>query len=244
MPSPFVVPARTQGRLRRLFAPGQRPGRAGGIVLLLVLALALGVTARAAPRMLLGGAQADPSPPAATPTPEPGRAAVTSQSTDRVGGVPAPAGSTVAVHVAGRVRRPGVVTLRPGARVADALEAVGGAADDADLDRVNLARPLSDGEQVLVPARGTSGAPGPSDAGGSGSGTGDAGSGTGGPAGAQQPVNLNTATAAELDILPGVGGVTAGRIIAARPFASTADLERVPGIGPRRLETLQPLVTV
>jgi competence protein ComEA len=132
------------------------------------------------------------------------------------------------VDVAGEVRRPGLVRLPPGTRIADALAAAGGVTGKADAALVNLAAPLADGEQVLVPARGA-GAAAPA-AGGAGS----------------APVDLNTATAEQLDALPGIGPATAAKIVAFRqahgPFRSADELDAVPGIGPARIEQLKGLV--
>ncbi|MDQ1619489.1 MAG: competence protein ComEA [Actinomycetota bacterium] len=153
---------------------------------------------------------------------------------------PAPSGAVV-VHVAGAVRRPGLVELPGGARVSDAVEAAGGATQKADLTSVNLARPLVDGEQLLVLRRGQAGGPvagaaGP--AGGAG--------GPGGPAGA--PIDLNTATLQQLDGLPGVGPVLAQRIIDWRTehgrFATVDELTEVSGIGERTLADLRSAVRV
>jgi competence protein ComEA len=141
----------------------------------------------------------------------------------------------VAVHVAGRVRRPGLVRLPAGSRVQDAIRAAGGSTSGADLDAVNLARRLTDGEQVLVPGPGDPPLPPPPGAGP------DAG------ATPSAPLDLNTATLEQLDTLPGVGEVTAGRIIAyrsAHPFTAVDELLEVPGIGQRRFDQLKDLVTV
>jgi competence protein ComEA len=137
------------------------------------------------------------------------------------------------VHVAGRVRRPGLVRLPAGSRVHDAIRAAGGVAPGADLDAVNLARKLTDGEQVLVPGPGD---PPPPPPGATGSGASPA-----------APLDLNTATMEQLDALPGVGEVTAGRILAyrsAHPFTAVDELLEVPGIGQRRFDQLKDLVTV
>jgi competence protein ComEA len=146
----------------------------------------------------------------------------------------------VVVHVVGRVRRPGVVTLAPGARVAEAVAAAGGVAAGAAVQRINLARVLVDGEQLQVP-----GPDDPIPAPGPGSGS---ASGAGPGPGADQPVDLNTATEAELDRLPGVGPVTAARIIAwrreHRRFTRVEELAEVDGIGAKMLERLRPLVRV
>ena len=139
---------------------------------------------------------------------------------------------TVIVHVIGRVRRPGVVTLPFGSRVADAVEAAGGLRPGASSGDLNLARALVDGEQVIVGRQ-----PSPS-----------ASAASGAPAPADGLVNVNTATAAELEALPGVGPVLAGRIVAWReangPFPSIEILGEVAGIGDALLAQLRPLVRV
>ncbi|MCL2424093.1 MAG: ComEA family DNA-binding protein [Micrococcales bacterium] len=142
--------------------------------------------------------------------------------------VAAPVPDVVVVHVVGAVARPGVFTLPGGSRVADAVEAAGGATDEADLAGVNLARALVDGEQLYVPRPGEvlPGAPE-------------------GPAGADDGlVDLNRASQSELETLPGVGPVIAGRIVAARPFASVDSLQQVSGIGPATMTRLRDLVKV
>jgi len=139
--------------------------------------------------------------------------------------------SRVVVHVVGAVRRPGLYRLRQGSRIADAITRAGGDTAKADLAQVNLAAPLADGEQVVVPRRGAPGAV---------AGT---GSSTGTQAG---PVQLSTATLEELDTLPGVGPATAQKILDYREkhgaFSSVDELDAVPGIGPKRLEQLRELV--
>ncbi|HET6814404.1 MAG TPA: ComEA family DNA-binding protein, partial [Actinomycetota bacterium] len=140
----------------------------------------------------------------------------------------------VAVHVAGRVRRPGLVRLPAGSRVQDAIAAAGGATSGADLDAVNLARKLTDGEQVRVSGPGDP--PSPPEPGAATI-----------PGTPSTPLDLNTATVEQLDTLPGVGEVTAGRIVAyraAHPFTSVDELLEVPGIGQRRFDQLKDLVTV
>ena len=141
----------------------------------------------------------------------------------------------IVVHVVGAVRSPGLYRLAEGSRVADALTLAGGAGPKADLAGVNLAAPLVDGTQVLVPRRGEAVA-----AGGAAAST---GSGALSPPG---PVRLSTATLEELDALPGVGPVTAERILQYReqhgPFRTVEELDAVPGIGPARLEQLRELV--
>lgn len=143
----------------------------------------------------------------------------------------------ITVHVAGAVRVPGVYVVSSTARAIDAVRAAGGLAADADADRINLAASLADGQRVFVPQHGEDDplAVDPS----------PAGTGRAAPAG---PVNLNSATAAELETLPGIGPTTAAAIIAHRdlhgPFASVDELGEVAGIGPAKLAALRGLVTV
>jgi competence protein ComEA len=137
------------------------------------------------------------------------------------------------VHVVGAVRRPGLYRLEDGSRVDDAIQKAGGPKPKAELALVNLASPVADGQQVVVPARGAMGATGNPSV-------------PGAPSVAAQPVHLNSATLEELDTLPGVGPVTAQKILDYRTehgaFGSTDELDAVPGIGPARLEELKPLV--
>ncbi len=179
--------------------------------------------------------------------------------------------ATVRVHVAGAVNNPGVYTLPAQGRAVDAIAAASGAAADADLDRVNLAGALSDGVQIYVPHRGETAAPAQIQPNG---GTANAGQGNAANGAAQNgasqggaqpqpartltasgsaqkgstPVNINTATAEELQTLPRIGPAMAQRIIAWREahggFHSVDELDAVPGIGPSMLENLRPLVTV
>ena len=153
----------------------------------------------------------------------------------------APASAILVVHVVGEVRRPGLYRLRDGARIADAVHRAGGALRDADLAAVNLAAPLVDGVQVVVPAR-VAQAPGSPSPPSSGAGSAGGSTGAAGPL-----VSLSSATVEELDQLPGVGPITAQKIVDYRaehgPFASVDDLDVVPGIGPTRIEQLRDLVT-
>jgi competence protein ComEA len=138
---------------------------------------------------------------------------------------PASAAPKLVVHVAGAVRKPGLYRLDEGSRVADAVARAGGATAPADTSAINLAAPLADGMQVLVPRR-VSGA---------------AGKTVGGR------VSLSSATLAELDALPGIGPVTAQKIVDHRAqhggFRSVDDLDAIPGIGPARIEQLSDLVS-
>ncbi len=153
----------------------------------------------------------------------------------------APASAILVVHVVGEVRRPGLYRLRDGARIADAVHRAGGALRDADLAAVNLAAPLVDGVQVAVPAQAAE-APGSPSPPSSGAGSAGGSTGAAGPL-----VSLSSATVEELDQLPGVGPITAQKIVDYRaehgPFASVDDLDAVPGIGPTRIEQLRDLVT-
>lgn len=149
------------------------------------------------------------------------------------------------VEVGGAVARPGVYRLAAGSRIGDAIEAAGGygaRVDAAAADRaLNLAAPLKDGDEVHVPSRDDARASGGPDGAATGSGGGGAGSGPGGL------VDLNRATAAELDALPGIGPATAAKIIAAReqqPFAAVDDLGSRKVLGSATLAKIRDLVTV
>jgi competence protein ComEA len=187
-----------------------------------ILVVALGV------RFMRG--QQPAAAPAATPvaSASTGRAASDGVSVAR----PPAAGSVV--HVAGAVREPGVYRLPAGARVQDAVERAGGARSNGDVNAINLAAKVVDGQQVVVPARvrGASGAAVPA-----------AGSAGAGGAAAGPPISLNNATPEQLDTLDGVGPATAEKIIAWRTqhggFRSVADLGQVPGIGPKKLAALK-----
>lgn len=158
-------------------------------------------------------------------------------------GAAMPAATGVYVHVAGAVRHAGLYRLEVGGRVADALALAGGFADDADRDGVNLARPVADGEQIVVPVAGAAGDASAAAGGGAG---GAGGAGAGGSAGGL--IDLNTATKEQLDTLPRVGPAMADRIIAWRSengrFTSVDDLLSVPGIGDKMLAALRDLVRV
>lgn len=219
-------------------------GRAvGGLVLLVTLAV---VTALVAwwlaqprehplpPRAQTVGAPFRAGPSPSTPVGSPG-----TSGTD--GSAGATAAVTLLVHVAGAVRHPGVVELAAGSRVTDALEAAGGVTRRAATASVNLARPVVDGEQVVVLRRGVSStavAPGPAGVAG----------GPVQPGGAAGPVDLNTASLDQLDGLPGIGPVLAQRILDWRTshgrFSTVDELGEVSGIGEATLADLRPVVRV
>ncbi|MEV8040287.1 ComEA family DNA-binding protein [Arthrobacter sp. NPDC080082] len=163
---------------------------------------------------------------------------------------PAAPAERVVVHVTGAVIRPGVLTLPAGSRLHEAIAAAGGATPTADLDRLNLAAAVEDGQKIVVPERGSPEAQdsqggasgeGGGSSGGSGSGSGASGNGT-------AKVNLNTADAEELATLPRVGPVLAQRIVDWRKqhgrFTRVEELDAVDGVGPKLLEALLPLVRV
>ncbi|PZE88293.1 ComEA family DNA-binding protein [Curtobacterium sp. MCLR17_039] len=202
-----------------------------------------GVVVRGAPTAGAGAASGVPSPSA-------GASAGAAPS--------APGAGRVVVHVLGAVRRSGVVELPASSRVGDALERAGGATDDADLDRLNLARVLTDGERLYVPRVGQQEVPealgpmadgaaaGPTAAAGAGAGSGGGSAGTGDEESAV--VDLNTADQTALETLPGIGPGLAGRIIAWRDehgrFTAVEDLLDVSGIGDVRFAELRDRVRV
>ncbi|MSA61472.1 ComEA family DNA-binding protein [Gordonibacter pamelaeae] len=150
------------------------------------------------------------------------------------------------VHVGGAVAAPGVYDLAEGARVLDAVEAAGGFAEGAARDALNLARAVSDGEQVVVPSEADIAAQEAASAGAGGAAAGAGASAAAGGAGGK--VNINTASAAQLDTLPGVGASTAEKIVADReangPFKTVEDLKRVSGIGDKKFAALADAICV
>jgi competence protein ComEA len=161
-----------------------------------------------------------------TPTPAQGSPAERVLGSDDVIGDDGSAQDTIRVHVSGMVVAPGVVDVLPGAIVAEAIDAAGGLRAGAVVDQINLAAPVSDGDQIVVP-------------GGAGPGTPDAGPQDG-------LLSLSRATAAELEALPGVGPVLAERIVSFRDqnggFETVEDLLEVPGIGEAKLGAIRDLV--
>ena len=243
-------------RPRRLAIAPRAAVIAGSVLLILALALALravmvstGAGGQTAPTAAAGTSAAMRPPPAGTaaaPAMRPATAPAAGSAAGP-GGLSATSGSVV-VHVTGAVSSPGVVTLPPGSRVTDAINAVGGASADADTEQLNLARVLSDGEQIRVPRIGEvlpDPAPQPGGDAASGARTAPGKSGDGGASGT---VNINTASASELEKLPGIGPALAQRIVEYRdshgPFASVDSLTDVPGIGKAKLEGLREQATV
>ena len=144
------------------------------------------------------------------------------------------AAKLLVIDVAGAVRRPGLYRLRSGSRIDDAIAVAGGPAPKAQLDTVNLAAPIADGEQVVVPGRGAAGA---------------AAAAASPPAAGSSPtapLDLNTATLEQLEALPGIGPVTAQKILDYRQahgaFHAVTELQGVPGIGPAHMAQLKGLV--
>jgi len=163
--------------------------------------------------------------------------------------LPSATTAVLLVHVIGQVRHPGVVRLPTDARVLDAVKAAGGATSSADLNHLNLARPVVDGEQIVVPKPGESLAvPGPPGPGAAGAGTGSGGQGSAGVGPTGGLVDLNTADASALDSLPGVGPVLSQRILDWRTghgrFSSVDELGEVSGIGDKLLARIRPKVRV
>jgi competence protein ComEA len=206
----------------------------------LVVVVALGVFGV---RLALARAKAEPVAVSSTPAGLVSRTVPTAFVGDGARAGPLPTGSArpsgpvqeVVVHVVGQVLRPGLVTVPVGARVADAVAAAGGPVRGADLAAINLARLVSDGEQIRVPAPGEV----------------VTGLGAPGGAGAAAPstvVDLNTATLADLDSLPGIGPVLAQRVLDWRfehgRFTTVDELGEVAGIGDRMLSQLRAKVRV
>jgi competence protein ComEA len=248
MPSLFTTPA----ALREARVRVGPPVVVGAVLLLVAVVVVLGIRVAWAQR------SAEP-----TPVPRPESALVTAVPTEAVAAAPAgvadagaPARASAAsgpsyVHVIGAVKQSGVVDVPAGSRVSDVVEAAGGLTADADPSRVNLARPVLDGERIWVPVEGEDppvevaapvsepGASGPAQAAAPSSGPG---------ASSAAPVDLNTADSTALQALPGIGPVTAEAILTWRDehtrFSTVEELEEVSGIGPRTLERLRPLVVV
>ena len=240
-------------RGRRFAVPAPSPSALVGIAVLVLIALGVvhlsgsgsaipletaidDVPASAAEPPSSGPATAAPASADGEPDTESAAAAEPESETEST----TEPGTEIVVHVSGAVGEPGVVRLPGRARVDDALRAAGGATEEADLSAVNLARPLADGEQIHVPVPGEEPRTlpdGPADAAAEPSDSADG-----------APIDLNTADAAELEELPGVGPAIAQRILEHRekngPFTSVDGLLEVSGIGPATLEEIRGRATV
>ena len=239
-------PARGQAWLAAVRAD---PGRAGGIALAVIAALAVLITvftlARQRPAPIVAANLPTVEPPmqmVSSTAPLPGHSTAAPPGPN----APPSADQQMVVSVVGLVQQPGLVTLAPNARVADAVSAAGGALHGADTLGLNLARHVADGEQITVGIAAPAGRPPIL-----GSSVGDSVAAEPGPAAPAKPVgplDLNAATAEQLDALPGIGPVTAAAIVAWRTangrFATVDQLGEVDGIGPGRLEKLRPMVRV
>lgn len=238
----FLESERVQELLERAGLGGLSPGALKGALAIALVVVGLGVW------------RFWPSAPVPEVACEPAASASASEAA-AIGAAAAQedtATAEIVVHVAGAVMHPGVYHLPLNSRVTDALAAAGGALGSAATDSVNLARLLVDGEQVYLPTQEEieSGAVAGAGSTGSASGTSKGGSSAAGGASTLLTgglVNINTATASELDALPGIGPATAQKIIDDReangPFAKTEDLMRVPGIGESKYDALKDLVT-
>lgn len=229
---------RSSPRLRPVLA-------AGGAVMAVAVLLAVGAaflrSSSPPPRLTLP--KADPGSAAAAPEAAPAGGPDTPGT--QAPGTQAPGTTTpvtVTVHVAGQVVHPGVYAVPAGARVADAIVAAGGASPEADAEQLNLAARVADAERIYVPKQGeavSTAGPVPVPA--------SSGPGTASTA-AARPLDLNTATAEQLEALPGIGPATSKAILTYRGshgrFRSVTELLDVPGIGPAKLEALRPLVRV
>ncbi|KKC01362.1 ComEA family DNA-binding protein [Mycolicibacter arupensis] len=223
------------------------PGRAGAMALALIAAVAVLITVFTVLRD-------KPAPVTSAKLPPVEMVATASPPAEEAADVAAAASAEqVVVSVVGLVHKPGLATLPPGSRIADALSAAGGALDGADTIGLNLARPLADGEQIVVGLAPPAGPPVLGSSIGAGTPAAEAPRTSTAPAeptsaDRHEPVNLNTATVEQLDALPGVGPVTAAAIVAWRDthgkFTRVDQLGDVDGIGPARLDKLRALVRV
>ncbi|AKK30711.1 ComEA family DNA-binding protein [Mycobacterium sp. EPa45] len=237
IPVPSWIPdGRTDQGRSWLAAIRADPGRSGGIALVVIAVVAVLITVFALMR--------DEPPPVVSAKLPP--VEMVSSAAARPGPDP---NQPVVVSVVGLVTKPGLVTLAPDARIADAVSAAGGALNGADTLGLNMARHLTDGEQIVVGIGTPAGQPtalGSSVSGGPP--TAPTPSVAPGKGPAAEPVNLNTATVEQLDALPGVGPVTAAAIVAWRDahgkFSSVDQLGDVDGIGPARLDKLRALVRI
>jgi competence protein ComEA len=213
--------------VRRVGTPS-RSQLLGGLAIGLVIVVLGAVWARGGGGAADAGAGANAGSGSGADATSPGATIPATLSVDDGAG----AAGRIVVHVAGAVRHPGVYRLPDGTRVEGAIRRAGGPTRKANLDALNLAAKLSDGRQVLVPSRATVAATAATPA----------------PDGGGLPVNLNSATVEELDVLDGIGPTTAQKILDYREahggFSSVDELDQVDGIGPARLASLRDQVTV
>ena len=189
--------------------------------------------------------RARPVAVAVTPPVSSSPAVAPEEASTRPAASPSPSLGEVVVHVLGAVRKPGLVTVATGSRVQDAIAAAGGLIGKADPGELNLAQAVTDGQQIVV---GTKNKPAGEIRNGSADGA-SGGAGAGGSVtGSGQPVDLNTAGTAELEELPGVGPVMAGKIVAWRTengrFSRVEELQEIDGVGPKTYAKLAPLCRV
>jgi competence protein ComEA len=209
------------------------PERSASTIAIWVVAAVLAVLAG---MRLLGGGDPEPAP---VRIDAPAMDSPPSAGTDRAGE------GTLFVHVAGAVRRPGLIRVPQGSRVAVALERAGGPTRRADLTLVNLAARLQDGQQIVVPVAGAAAGGGAAGATGAAAGAARAGAAGGDLSGTapRAPIHLSTATVEQLDEIDGIGPTLAGRIVEYRDahggFRSLDELSQVDGIGEKRLATLR-----
>ena len=215
---------RRAGRLARRFGASAGIGVVLGTVALVAVALVIGIMVRGSGAGVVVERGGEEAPKGAEPAQE-------TEATD--GGDEEAMACVVVVHVDGAVRSPGVYELEEGARVRDAVQAAGGLAEGADTSAMNLAALVSDAQKVYVPHKGEEVPPDLSTESGQGE---------------RALININTASAEELDELPGVGESTARAIIEDRekngPFSSPEDLMRVSGIGEKKFERLEAMICV
>ncbi len=265
-PAPDSPPPSPEGRQDRRgrFGDAVRFGRDHAAVLVLALVVMIGLAITQATRARTTTLPIDAGPVSATGPSEAESAASAAQASSQVATTgaqgsptPASAATTVVVQVLGEVRRPGVVELPAGSRIADAVTACGGLTSRGDPGELNFAAVLQDADQVII---GTAASPrgevrhglqaGPSTGGGAAGVAG--GSSSDAPAastgGAGEPMDLNQATAEQLDQIPGVGPVTAERILSWRSehgrFTSVEQLQEIDGIGPKTYARIAPYVRV
>lgn len=238
---PTTGPGRDADHREPGSAPRWRLG-VGAVVVAVLVLLGVGVVLSAVSAAGASGAESVPPVAVTGGAASPGSGSSGSGSPGFGSSGASASGATAFVHILGQVVRPGLYEVAAGSRAVDVVAAAGGFGPDADQQRLNLARPVVDGEQIVVPKPGESPPPAASASGGPGDG------GAGGGALTGSPVDLNTADLAALQTLPGVGPATAQAILDWRAengsFRSVDDLLDVTGIGDKKLEKLRESVRV